>query len=72
MKVRFITARLGFEAGSVVEADSFDSGLLKTLFDFNAIEKVEEDGDKLDSDAGDKPVKPSSKPKRSKGSPKAK
>jgi hypothetical protein len=72
MKVRFKTARLGFEAGSVVEANSFDSGLLKTLFDFNVLEKVEEDGDKLDSNAGDEPVKPSSKPKRSKRSPKAK
>lgn len=71
MKVRFKKARCGFAAGTVVDSSRLASGLVKTLFDFNVLEEVVEDGDKLDADAGDKPVKPASKPRRSKKSPKA-
>ena len=69
MKVRFKVARLGFRAGTVIESSSLKSGLIKTLFDFNVLEEVKEDGDKLDVDAGNKPKQPSSKPKRSKKAP---
>ena len=72
MKVRFKFARLGFEAGRVIDADSLSSGLIKTLFDFNVLEEVKEDADELDSNEGDKPKQSSSKPKRSQKAPKDK
>ena len=72
MKVRFKVARLGFEAGKVIDSDSLKSGLIKTLFDFNVLEEVKEDGNKLDSNKINKPSQSSSKPKRSKEAPKGK
>ena len=41
------------------------AGVVCTLLDFNVIEEVI-DGDKLDTNEGDKPRKPASKPRRSK------
>ena len=72
MKVLFLKPRLSYKAGSVVDVTSWKSGLVRTLLNCKAVAKVEEDDNSLDTDAGDKPVKPSSKPKRSKGSPKTK
>ena len=72
MKVRFKVARLGFRAGTVIESSSLKSGLIKTLFDFNVLEEVKEDGELLVDKEADKPKRPASKSRSSKGTSKVK
>lgn len=70
-KVKFKTARMGFPAGSIVDESAIKEGVLKTLWQFGVLEKVEDDR-KLDSGEDDSPRKqPAGKRKSSKKSSKA-
>lgn len=58
---------MGFRAGRTFSDGDLKSGIVKTLLDYNAIEKL----DDLDTKKNIKPSQSSSKPGRSKGSSKS-
>ena len=68
MIVKFLSPRLGYKAGAVVDIKNL--GVAKTLISLGHVEEHKEVNDGLDSDKDSITPKPASKRKRSKGSSK--
>jgi hypothetical protein len=68
-RYQFKSARLGFEAGRIIDDSTLKEGIIKTLLYLDAIEKLP---DEVDPEKNVKPAVSSSNARRGKGASKGK